>query len=235
VGKVSKTLVAGFAIFLTAAGLAACGGGGDSTSSTAESTSAAKSESTPSEAAKQGRAGGASGERKSGSAGESRPGGSGAANFTPQQHSDSGGGSAQFRTKGGDNSVQEFGEEADTSEFDEAAAALHDFLDAGAEGNWAAACRYMSKSVIESFEELAAQTKQVEATDCGRTFEKLTNPAAKALMKAEAEKADVGSLRIEGERAFVIYTGIDGAVLVMPMADEGGAWKVAGLAGTPLS
>jgi hypothetical protein len=54
-------------------------------------------------------------------------------------------------------------------------------------------------------------------------------------MKAEAEKANIGSLRIEGEQAFVIYTGIDGTVLAMPMANEGGDWKVASLAGTPLS
>ena len=53
-------------------------------------------------------------------------------------------------------------------------------------------------------------------------------------MKAEAEKADVRSLRSEGERAFVIYTGIRGTVLAMPMANEGGDWKVASLSGTPL-
>jgi hypothetical protein len=59
--------------------------------------------------------------------------------------------------------------------------------------------------------------------------------AAKKSMKEEAQKADVGSLRTEGDRAFVIYQGIGGTILAMPMANEEGAWKVASLAGTPLN
>jgi len=54
-------------------------------------------------------------------------------------------------------------------------------------------------------------------------------------MKEEAQKADLGSLRIEGDRAFVIYSGPGKTILAMPMANEEGAWKVASLAGTPLN
>jgi len=161
--------------------------------------------------------------------------GGGGAGFTPKRHSDSGGGSGQYKVKGGDNSVQEFGKEAGASERDEAAAALHNFLDARAEGNWAAACSYMSKSIVESFEKLASQAKEVQASDCAGIIEKLTNPAAKASMKAEAKQADVGSLRVEGDRSFIIYKGTEGTILAMPMADEDGDWKVASLAGTPLN
>ena len=56
-----------------------------------------------------------------------------------------------------------------------------------------------------------------------------------AALKVEAEQANVRSLRTEGEQAFVIYTGPHGAILAMPMANEGGDWKVASLAGTPLN
>ena len=148
---------------------------------------------------------------------------------------DSGGGSAQYRIKGGDNSIQEFGSEVEGSEFKRAATALHDFLDARAAGDAAAACSYMSKSVIESFKQLAARSAQGDGTSCPTILEELTNPAAKPAVKAEAAQADVGSLRVEGERAFLIYTGAGKTILAMPMADEGGTWKVAGLAGTPLS
>ena len=158
-----------------------------------------------------------------------------ATEFTPKQHSDSGGGSQQYVQKGGDNSIQEFGEEAGEEEFDAAAATVHNFLDARAEENWAAACDYMSKGIVESFEKLASQAKQLKDTSCAEILEKLTNPAARSAMKQEAEKADVGSLRIEGERSFVIYRGPKGAVLAMPMANESGDWKVASLAGTPLN
>jgi len=33
----------------------------------------------------------------------------------------------------------------------------------------------------------------------------------------------------------IIYTGIGGTVLAMPMANEDGDWKVASLSGVPLS
>ena len=234
---VPKTLLAALAALLLAAGLAACGGGDSSSSTATEAGAQAQAEGKSS--ASKGGTTGKGDEGKSGSAdGEGGSGGSGASSaseFVPKHHHDSGGGSEQFKVKGGDNSVQEFGAEADTSELDAAATALHDFLDARAEGNWAAACHYMSKSVTESFEKLAAQGGAKGKASCAATLEKLINPNAKALMKAEAAKADVGSLRIEGEHAFVIYTGAEGAVLAMPMANEGGSWKVASLAGTPLS
>jgi hypothetical protein len=229
-----KTLAAALAVLLLAVGFAACGGGGDSAGSTSarsgsQDESSGGSTSTQSEA--KGRSDGEAGNEDQ-SHGSKTSGE--AANFNPKHHSDTGGGSAQYKVKGGDNSVQEFGEEAEPEEFHAAAAALHDFLDARAEGNWDAACGYMSKAIIESFEKLAAHAKQIEAKSCAEILEKLTNPAAKAAMKAEAAKADVGSLRVEGDRSFVIYTGIKGDVLAMPMANESGEWKVASLAGTPL-
>jgi hypothetical protein len=223
-------MLAATAALLLVLGLAACGSGDSSNSTASEAAAQGQSESSPGgNASKQG---GDDGKSGSGSlSGEEQSGGE----FVPKHHNDSGGGSRQFKVKGGDNSIQEFGEEADASELAAAAAALHNFLDARAEGNWAAACDYMAKATVESFEKLAAQAKEPGDTSCGATLEKLINPAARQSMKAEAEKADVGSLRIEDERAFLIYTGTEGTVLAMPMANEGGNWKVAGLVGTPLS
>jgi hypothetical protein len=227
-----KTLAVALAALSIAMGLAACGGGDSSSSTT---TAADRSESTStSRTSKQGSPKGGKSESESASEGGSGSSGPSAGEFTPKHHSDSGGGSKQFEVKGGDNSVQEFGEEGAMPEFDAAAATLHNFLDARAEGNWAAACTYMSKGEVESLEKLGAQAKQTD-TSCAGILGKLTNPAAKGAMKAEAAKANVRSLRTEGEQAFVIYTGIGGTVLAMPMANEGGNWKVAGLAGTPLS
>jgi len=218
------------AALLLAVSLAACGGGDDSSSTVGEAAAREQAVGNSSVGAS---SNGAS--KKEG--GEEKPGGEGegSSNFVPKQHKDSGGGSEQFKVKGGDNSVQEFGEEADAPELDAAAVALHNFLDARAEGDWATACSYMSNAVVDSFEKLAAQAKQIGDKSCAGILEKLTNPAAKDSMKAEAAQANVGSLRIEGEQAFLIYTGIDGTVLAMPMANEDSDWKVASLAGTPLS
>jgi hypothetical protein len=232
---VLKPLAALAVTALLGLALAACGSGGSSTSTgstPAGTTSAQKQGGTTTTAAGAGKNTG-SGE------GQGKSGGSGSAeeksNFVPKHHSDSGGGSKQFRTKGGDNSIQEFGSEAPESEFDEAAVALHNFLDARAEGNWAAVCTYMSKATITSIEHLARGAKPGTDTSCGAILAGVISPAAQPQIKAEAEKANVRSLRTEGEQAFVIYTGIDKTVLAMPMAHEGGSWKVTSLAGTPLS
>jgi hypothetical protein len=229
-------LAATFVALFFAVALVACGGGEDSTSGTAASQgqgqggTSSKTGSTGS-TSKNGASNGGSRSKSSGAQG----GGGSAAAFTPKEHRDSGGGAAQYQVKGGDNSVQEFGQEAGASEFEAAATALHNFLDARAEGNWAAACQYLSKSTTESFEQLAAQAKSIEDKSCGAILGKLTNPAAKQAMAEEAAKADIGSLRIEGDQAFLIYTAGSKTILAVPMANEGGKWKVASLAGTPLN
>lgn len=233
VGRGSKTLFVALVVIALALGLAACGGGDDS-----GSTGATASEQSGGSASSGGGDRSTSGDENRGESSGGRESDESrseeAAGFKPKQHDDTGGGSAQFKVNGGDNSIQDFGEEADAPEFEAAASALHDFLDARAEGNWAAACDYMSKAIVESFEKLAAKAGQLDDKSCGGVLEQLTNPAAKQALKAEAEAADVGSLRTDGARSFVIYTGAERTVLAMPMANEGGAWKVASLAGTPL-
>jgi hypothetical protein len=226
----SKTSAALVALLLLV-GLVGCGGGEDSSSTAAQ---AGVGETTAGEAARKENDSKGDGEGQSGSGGEQTREPGDASEFKPKHHSDSGGGAEQFKVKGGDNSVQEFGEEADASEFEAAATVLHNFLDARAEGNWAAVCQYLSKSTVESLEQLASRTKQGGDKSCGTILAGIINPDAQAALKAEAEKADVGALRTEGDQAFLIYT-TDGIILAMPMADEAGIWKVAGLAGTPLN
>jgi hypothetical protein len=223
-----KTVVVALAVLVLSVGVSACGGGDDSSSTTTEAASPAAPQSTDGATRQRKAKKGAEGD----SGGGSRASGE-ASEFVPKPHHDSGGGSTQFKTKGGDNSVQEFGAEGDSAERKAAATALHDFLDARAEQNWAAACEHLSKTVTESFEKLAEEAKHPGAS-CAVLLEQLTNPAAKASMKAEAENADVRSLRLEGERGFVIYTVPDGTVYTMPMVNEGGEWKVSTVAGTPI-
>lgn len=231
-GQGSKTPIAALAVLLLALGMVACGGEGDSDTTTGEAAQ---------EQAERGVTAGANGDKGSdqgeaqgsGRQGEHVPS-EPAGEFKPKQHQDSGGGSRQFRVKGGDNSVQEFGEEASEAEFEAAARALHNFLDARADGHWAAACEYLASEITESLERLAEQGKQPEQAGCPALLGNLTNPAAKQELK-KARKADVGSLRIEGQQSFVIYRGLEGTIMAMPMTEEDGKWKVASLAGTPLN
>lgn len=152
----------------------------------------------------------------------------------PVAHNDSGGGSAQFRHKGSDNSIQEFGSEASTSERDRAAEALHGFLDARAARDWSTACSYMSAGLIGSLEALLAHAPQAEKPKgCAEILAALSGGAPDQALQDVAQ-ADVGSLRSDGERGFLLYHGANDTDYAMPMVFEGGAWKVGALEGSPL-
>ncbi len=237
VGDLIRLLSTFVAATLLAFGATACGGDDSGTTSTRSPTVADSQDRSPEQSsggiASDGESKKADTRSEDGERDEA--GGSGNSDFVPKEHDDSGGGSAQFRVKGGDNSVQEFGDEADDAERDEAATALHNFLDARAAEDWESACSYLSQDVRESLEKLAAQAGKAEGMSCAGIMEKLTNPAALPALRTEAARADVGSLRIEDDRAFILYRGPGGTILTIPMANEGGSWKVASLAGTPLN
>jgi len=154
--------------------------------------------------------------------------------FNPPVHHDSGGGSKQFEAKGGDNSIQQFGSEASGDEFSQAAIALHGYLDARAAGAWAAACSYMADGVTAQLSQMSGAGKQGGHLSCAKILAALSGGLPPAALHEVAE-ADVGSLRIEGERAFVLFHGAHGVDYFMPMVREGGEWKVAALAPSAVS
>jgi len=146
----------------------------------------------------------------------------------------SGGGSAQFRTKGGDNSIQEFGDESNESELQEAAEVVHGFYVSRAAEEWDKACSYLAKSNIEQLEKLANQSTKSQGADCATVLKAFTQPLP-ASVEREITTVDAGSLRHEGDQGFLIYFGAGGVKYAMPLRDEGGSWKVAALSGTTLS
>jgi hypothetical protein len=235
-GNPPRLLLLFVAAALLAFGASACGGDESSSSTSEAATGAAPQDRSQGEARgdttpdAKGKDGAKPENREEADAGDS-----GSSGFAPKEHDDSGGGSTQFRIKGGDNSVQEFGEEADDSERDEAAMALHNFLDARAAEDWESACSFLTEEIRESLGQLAAQAQQAEEVSCPEIMAKLTNRAAMPALRAEAARADVGSLRVEDDRAFILYRGLGDTILTVPMANEDGSWKVASIAGTPLN
>lgn len=219
------------AVLLLVLGVVACGGGDDSDSTT---TQAAQQGANGGESSGNGQNQGAGKQQGSGG-GKSGAGNEPSGEFEPKQYDDSGGGAGQFESEGGDNSIPEFGREASGSEFEQAATALHNFLDARAVGDWGAACGFMAKSVVEGLEKLAAQSQQVKAKGCAAILRKLSTSAAAELTRPEANSADVGSVRVKGKTGFVIYRDDEGNALAIAIAKDGGTWKIAGLAGTPVN
>ncbi len=218
------------AAVLAAAILVACGDSGSGTTasvnSTGTTTAPPASKQSGTEAAPNGSGDGAS--QKSDGTGE------------PSSHVEtaplevSGGGSGQYRVKGGDNSIQDFGEESDESELEEAAASLHDFLVARAEEDWPTACSHLARTVAQQLQQLASRSSKLSGAGCAGILSALTPPLPPRVQK-ESTIVDAGSLRTEGEQAFLIYRGAEGTVYAIPMKPEDGAWKVGALTATPIS
>ena len=62
-----------------------------------------------------------------------------------------------------------------------------------------------------------------------------STPPLPAAVRNEATVVDAGSLRLEDERAFLIYGGAERVTYAIPMEEEDGSWKVGALSAMPLS
>jgi hypothetical protein len=143
----------------------------------------------------------------------------------------SGGGSAQFRRKGGDNSIQNFGTEAPEGDLRRAATVAHAFFSALAEEDWAVACSRMSSRERTQIARLGAAGSGRRVKGCAPTLKLLIGKVSAADGR-EATVLDAASLRQDGQRAFLIYRGAQGAPYFIAMVPENG-WAVDGL--TPVA
>jgi hypothetical protein len=230
-GAGTRSITALAATALVALLLAACGSSdsGSSDSSSAE-TIARYGETADGSGSQNGAADGASGDKGAGK----NPNG-----FTVEEVEAplkvSGGGSNQFLTKGGDNSIQEYGKESGESELQEAAELVHGFFVARALGHWEKACSYLSKALSEQLKQLATSSTQLGDKSCASFLESFTGRLSASAWR-ENTMVDAGSLRLDNEQAFLIFYGApDRTVYAMPLAREDGTYKVGALAGNPLS
>jgi len=241
--------VAFIAAVLVAALFVACGGSSsDSSSTTSSGASSSAATDTTAQNGSQGgsssKGSGSSGQRGSqsqadrqaqnnGQAQQGGGGGGGGRNIALAPLEVSGGGAEQFRSKGEDNSIQEFGDEGSESELQQAAEATYGFLSSRAQEEWDVACSYLAKSNIEQLEQLGSQAPQFRNAGCAAILEAFTRQLPAAAERVIAT-VDAGSLRREGEQGFLMYYGAERTPYAMPLKDEGGTWKVAALAPTTL-
>jgi hypothetical protein len=133
--------------------------------------------------------------------------------------------------KGGDNSVQEYGVEADESSRREAAIALQAYLNARAAEDWGTACSLLAQKPMQQLERMqrAAAKQGTELNGCPATMALLREGQAQSQEQAQIE--EVLSFRgggdIPGDPSYLIFTGPPANTLFsMPMYLQGGAWKV---------
>lgn len=158
-----------------------------------------------------------------------RPSGSTEETSAAPTTADAGSGSnAEFRTPGGDNSIQNFGEEADAEEVAAVTAVLGDFLKARAGKDFAGQCATLATSVVAPLEELASRSSQTRDKGCTAVLAMLLGDAS-ADARVNTMSSGVASLRVEGDRAFALYHGPKGGDYFVPMTKEDGEWKVGAL------
>lgn len=224
-----KRLIAALAAAALAAGfLSACG---DSDSSSNENSTTTEAGTRETGEGANGSGGDGNGGEGKGDSGDDRTAFDGyerAEVETPLEVS--GGGSEQFRVEGGDNSIQEYGEEADESELQEVAEIVHGFYVARAAGEWEKACSYLSASLREQLEQLGRKS---EVKGCGPFLEAFTTKLSASTWR-EITTVDAASMRHDGEQAFLIYRGAGKETYAMPLNEEDGEWKVTALSATPL-
>ncbi len=199
---------------LSTVGLAACGEGSGSTASTATTSAASTPATTSAPAASTPTATAPAPTTPTTTNSKPAP--------TPAPSSASGGGAASFRAPHADNSVPNFGAEAPNSDRARASAALSAFLRARAAGDWSTVCSYLARPTRKQLERLAGASK-----DCGTVLAGLSKGGESS---AETLTGGVVALRIKGDSAFALYHGSHNSKYVMPMVNEGGAWKMSQLA-----
>jgi hypothetical protein len=133
-----------------------------------------------------------------------------------------------------DASVQTFGLEGPAEDRIEAARLLQAFLNARLTNDWALACSYMSEPIKQQMQALAggAQGGGADAA-CVQVMEAFGAGVPKSALRAAAD-IRVLSMRLEGDRAIVIYRDGNGSPSTIPMNREGGNWKVSAAAGSQL-
>ncbi|HEX5714062.1 MAG TPA: hypothetical protein VFX85_12170 [Solirubrobacterales bacterium] len=220
---VSKPLLALAAILLLAFSLSACGGG-DSEDSTATATTGEATATAPQQSpGGEDEAAGSAGDDSSGDAPSSSDSDSGSA---PEP---TGEGSSAFRTPGGDNSIQNFGEEPDSDEIEAANAVLASYLQARSVENWAAMCTDLAKATLAPLEDLAAKAAQFKGKGCAAILKGLLG-ASQSLSRTNTMTEGIASFRVEDDRGFALYHGPKGVDYFVPMVKEDGEWKVGSLA-----
>jgi hypothetical protein len=208
-------------------GLTACGGG----SSSSTTAAAAKSEPTqnqPGEGAKPQLSRPAGGGKGSGAKRGKGGAAAGGEEAIPPQLKRQAGSASPFLVPTGDNSIPTYGSEASASQQAEATAVLSAYLAARAAGDWSTACAEMAATVRKQLELLAGEAGAAKQS-CGETYAKLSERAP-ASGRADPLTHVLTSLRVESPHAFALFYGPGKQQYLMPMEEEGSAWKVTQIA-----
>lgn len=124
--------------------------------------------------------------------------------------------------EGGEKSIEGFGSEAKGADREAILSAEQAYLNALAAPDYAAACFYLAGGVHRSLRQLAP--KQLKAEGCRAILPRLLSPSAATTARQQAE-GKITKVRVEGDRAFVVFHAPGAKLYLFPMAREGNSWK----------
>jgi hypothetical protein len=133
--------------------------------------------------------------------------------------------------KGGEASIEEFGSEAGGSDREAILAVFTDYMNAVADKDYATACSHLSAIVQSSLEQLAG--KALKAKGCTAILPKLLAPTAPQIAREQAN-GKITKVRVEGDRAFVVFKAPGAKLFQQTMVREDGAWKASTVAASVL-
>jgi hypothetical protein len=210
------------AVATTVLAMAGCGGGSDTTNQTGSTSSPPEERAAPEQ-----QTGQAGGHREGGPAHSARPRGLNPADVQSLPNEGTKAVAPGVpTTHGGDNSIQAYGIESNGNERAQAAGALKSYLAALLGRDWNKACSLLATPTKEDLERL-----WVKATggNGGPACQKAVAGFLAGLPQGQLRSLGdlhVLSMRIEGDRGFLIYDDAKGTVSESPMQREAGGWKV---------
>lgn len=131
-------------------------------------------------------------------------------------------------------SVSALGERAPSAEADAAFAVARRYLAAYAAGNWERACELMSVRMRRRLARTVGRHPKLEGEDCVGIMAALAGKLPAALRKRQAATTRFTELRVDGDRGHAIFRNALTPRGSVRMSREGGKWRVAAAAGSPL-
>ena len=129
-----------------------------------------------------------------------------------------------FRQPGDENRLPYYGKEGSRSQLRSAAVTMHAYLAAQTEGDWQAACNYLSQKTVEFVERLASQYPKLKGKACPEDLRSLLKRVSGKPGPLTSEVA-AGSIRVGPYRAYLLYRAGKRRFVII-MEPEDGLWQV---------
>jgi hypothetical protein len=134
--------------------------------------------------------------------------------------------SAEFVGGGPNGKLATLGKEAEAAEREAASRVLEESFQARAARDWAGQCSTLVAPLASQIEQ--ASSVLASGVGCAKALEAQAEKATPSTL-VDTMTGPIDVLRVNGNRAFAFYHGTQGEDYVIPMAKEGGEWKVASL------